>query len=146
MERNSTILQYTEYMQRPAPEVIIAATINPKPEQHEKEIATILAHYFQCTVEFLQPSRGYKQKTPDIVMCGLMWEIKSPTGSSRKNTIETQFKGLKQSRNLIIDSRRTKLDDEYIVNQIRTESIKHRTEKVLFINKSSVVVDLTDMK
>lgn len=105
----------------------------------------MLAKHFRCTVEFLQPSRGYKQKTPDIVMNGLMWEIKSPTGSSRKSTIETQFGGLKQARNLVIDSRRTKLEEDFIIRQIQIEASKRRTGKLLLISKESKVVDLTGL-
>ena len=75
-------------------------------------------------------------------MMGLMWEIKSPTGNSRKSTVETQFGGLKQSRNLVIDCRRTRLDEAFIVSQIKIEATKHRTGKILLITKESKVVDL----
>ena len=128
------------------PDVIIADTIRPEPEQHEKEIAWILVRHFRCTVEFLQPNGGYKVKTPDIVMNGLMWEIKSPKGSSRKNTIESQFKGLKQSRNLIIDCRRTKLAELLVLSQIEKESLRHRVGKVIVIGKSGNVLDLLSDK
>jgi hypothetical protein len=86
---------------------------------------------------------GYKTKTPDIVMNGVMWEIKSPTGSSKKSTIEYQFKGLKQSRNLVIDGRRTKLGDAFIEDQIKREITRHsRVGKVVFIAKSGAVIEL----
>jgi hypothetical protein len=124
------------------PEVIIANGMRPHPQAHEIEVAWILAKYYVCVVEFLQPSAGYKMKTPDIVMNGLMWEIKSPTGASRKATIEYQFKGLKQSRNLIIDGRRTKLEDEFIQKMIATEISKHsRVGRVLFITKKSLIIE-----
>jgi len=61
------------------PEVLVSESIKPRPEVHEIEVAWILARHYCCIVEFLQPSAGYKMKTPDIVMNGLMWEIKSPT-------------------------------------------------------------------
>lgn len=127
-------------------DVIIADTIHPLPEQHEVEIAWILAKHFRCNVEFLQPQAGYKMKTPDIVMKGVMWEIKSPTGSSRKATIEYQFKGLKQSRNLIIDGRRTKLDDTFIVEQLEKEAKHHRTATILFIDKAQKVLEVISRK
>ena len=124
-------------------EVIIPDGVTQKPEPHEIEIAWILARHHKTIVEFLQPIGGYKIKTPDIVMNGLSWEIKSPTGSSRKSTIEYQFKGLKQSRNLIIDGRRTKLDDEFILKQISSEIARHsRIGKILFITKSGKVIVL----
>jgi hypothetical protein len=126
-----------------SPEVIIASRLAPKPEAHEIGIAWILANHFTCTIEFLQPSAGYKMKTPDIVMGGILWEIKSPTGRSQQSTIQAQFKGLKQSRNLIIDGRRTKLDDALIEKQIALEMSKHtRVGKVLFITKLLEIIEL----
>lgn len=84
-----------------------------------------------------------KTKTPDIVMNGVMWEIKSPTGNSKKSTVEYQFKGLKQSRNLIIDGRRTKLSDTFIKRQITLEITRHsRVGRIIFITKSDKIVEL----
>lgn len=123
-------------------EVIIPDSIKPLPEEHEVKVAWILAKHFKCIVEFLQPRLGYKMKTPDIVMNGVMWEIKSPTGYSKKNTIEYQFKGFKQSRNLIIDGRRTKLDDDFIYKQIQAEKDKHgKPGRILFITKKGKIVE-----
>jgi hypothetical protein len=128
------------YQMTRKPEVVIPDTIKPRPEAHEIEVAWILAKHYACIVEFLQPSAGYKMKTPDIVMSGLMWEIKSPTGASRRLTIQGQFKGLKQSRNLVIDGRRTKLSDSLIQKQIATEIARHtRVGNILFITKSQQV-------
>ncbi|HSX30720.1 MAG TPA: hypothetical protein VLE99_02285 [Candidatus Saccharimonadales bacterium] len=125
-------------------EVIVAEGVKPAPEEHELQVAQVLAKHFRCIVEFLQPSAGYKMKTPDIVMNGLMWEIKSPTGASRKLTIQRQFKGLKQSRNLVIDGRRTQLDDAFIQKQIVLEMSRHsRVGEVLFISKLSLVIKLS---
>ena len=117
--------------------VLIPDNIRPYPEVHEIEIAEILARYYSADVEFLLPIGGYKIKTPDIVMNGTLWEIKSPTGSSRKSTVQSQFKGLRQSRNLIIDGRRTPLSDETMRQQIAREIAIHtRVGRILFITKT----------
>lgn len=122
-------------------DVIIPDGMKPLPEEHEIDVAWILARHYRCVVEFLQPTAGYKMKTPDIVMNGVMWEIKSPTGSSRRLMIQYQFKGLKQSRNLIVDMRRTKLDDELVQKQIRIEISRHgRVGKILCITKTNRVI------
>jgi len=56
----------------------------------------------------------YKRKTADIVMFGVLWEIKSPIGAS-KSTISNQFQvASRQSRNVVIDTRRTALEYEQI--------------------------------
>ena len=123
--------------------VIIPDGMKPEPEDHELTVARILAKHYSCVVEFLQPVASYKTKTPDIVMNGLMWEIKSPTGNSRKSTVEYQFKGLKQSRNLVLDGRRTSLSDAFIRRQIEQEIARHsRVGRVIFITKSSTVIEL----
>lgn len=123
------------------PSVIVPKHISPRPESHEREIAWILARHFQCRIEFLIPIDSYKTKTADIVMNGIMWEIKSPKGNSVTSTIQAQFKrGAKQSRSLIIDGRRTKLTDTYIQKQIILE-LRHRSriKRVIYITKSSKV-------
>ena len=112
------------------------------PENHEIEIAIILMKYFKKDVEFLRPIDGFKIKTPDAVIDGVLWEFKSPIGNSKKSTIQAQFRGLKQSRNIVIDSRRTKLDDEIIIQRIKQEMTEHRkVGNVLLITKSSVVIE-----
>ncbi len=124
-------------------EVIIPEGMKPRPMQHELDVAQILARHYKCVVEFLQPIASYKTKTPDIVMNGVMWEIKSPTGNSKKSTLESQFNGLKQSRNLIIDARRTKLDDTFVQAQIEKEISKHaKVGKILCILKTTVVFEI----
>jgi hypothetical protein len=116
---------------------------NP-PEPHEIEVATILAEHYKCVVEFIIPLDDYKRKTPDIVMNGVVMEIKSPTGKSRQHTIKYQFdRAMKQHTNsLVLDGRRTKLRDDFIEKQIRHElTIRHRIKQVVFINKVGKVLE-----
>ena len=128
---------------RKIPNVFIADTIKPAPEQHEIEVAWILARWHGCTVEFLRPTRGYKVKTADIVMNGVMWEIKSPTGTSSK-TIENQLKkGAHQSRYIVIDGRRTKLADDDIQKKIVAFIHEHtRMKKVILVSKQEEVLEV----
>lgn len=124
-------------------DVIIPHDMKPHPEDHELAVGWILARHYNCVVEFLQVVAGYKTKTPDIVMNGLLWEIKGPTGNSRKSTVEYQFKGLKQSRNLVIDGRRTRLADIFVLDQVKKEMTRHvRVGKVIFITKTDKVIEL----
>lgn len=123
--------------------VIIPRYISPAPETHEREIAWILARHFNCVVEFLEPIDGYKMKTADIVMNGVMWEIKSPQGKSIAYTIQSQFrKGVRQSHALVIDGRRTTLTDSFIERQVVAELRRRsRVKKVIFITKSTKVIE-----
>lgn len=120
---------------------VIVPSSNTPPENHELDIASLISTHFNCVVEFLIPSTSYKQKTPDFVMNGLMWEIKSPKGVSKK-TIEKQIRiALKQSRNIIIDTRRTKLTDVTITKELLKLLNNYRKiNKLLLINKRNDVV------
>ncbi|MDR0979915.1 MAG: hypothetical protein LBM12_02050 [Candidatus Nomurabacteria bacterium] len=113
-------------------------------EPHEKEAAEILAGHFSCLIEFLVPSNAYKVRTPDIVMNGRMWEIKSPTSDSN-HTIEKQFKlSAGQSHNLVIDGRRSGRKDELLIKDIKRELKLHKAKRrVLFITKDAKVLDIT---
>ena len=84
----------------------------------------ILAIHYQTTVEFLVPIDDYKRKSPDIAMLGVQWEIKCPKGTS-KVTIKNQFqRASKQARNIVIDTRRTKLKYESIEKSVHFEMEK----------------------
>ncbi|MDR0652621.1 MAG: hypothetical protein LBG12_04870 [Synergistaceae bacterium] len=123
---------------------VIIPTGQPKPpEPHEVDAAWILARHYSCTVVFLIPVDDYKRKTPDIVMQGLEWEIKSPTGNS-KNTIDRQLKrAVKQSKNLVFDGRRTALSDSDIEKIVALEMTKRGSiRKVIFITKLGGVVEI----
>ena len=113
---------------------------NP-PEPHEIDIAMILSRHYQTTVEFMVPVDDYKRKSADIIMLGVEWEIKSPTGTS-KSTISGQFqRASKQSRHIIIDSRRTKLKFPEIEKRVIIEVTKRTSiGKVILIDKNKKVI------
>ena len=72
--------------------LVIIPTDHPNPpEQHEVDAAYVLARHYQTIVEFLVPVDDYKRKSADILMQNVVWEIKSPNGSS-KSTIRNQFR------------------------------------------------------
>jgi len=100
-----------------------------------------LAWHFQCVVEFLTPVDDYKRKTADIKMLGILWEMKSPIGTS-KSTIGNQFRvAAKQARHIVIDTRRTMLEYENIEKMVIFE-LKNRpsVKKVVLIDKSNKVI------
>ena len=114
---------------------------NP-PAPHEEDVAKLLAHHYETTVEFIMPIDDYKRKTADIMMNGVAWEIKSPKGKSR-STIGTQFsRASKQSNNIIIDTRHTKLRYERIETIVKFEMKKrHTVRKVILIKKPKIIVE-----
>ena len=127
------------------PGMVIIPVDHPNPpEPHEVAAAMILARHFRCAVEFLVPIDDYKRKTADIEMLGVQWEIKSPIGTS-KSTIGNQFSvASKQSRNIVIDTRRTALEYENIEKKILIEVRKRpNTKRVILIDKFEKVVEIS---
>jgi len=127
--------------------VIIPSDMIVAPEIHEIQVAWILARHNNCIIEFLKPINSYKTKTADFVMNGLIWELtelKSPTGSSKKHTIKRQFFKAKGKRqNLIIDRRRTKLEDGFLLSKISYELKQHRSiRKLLYITKNEKIGEI----
>lgn len=106
---------------------------------HGDRVAKILAMAGH-NVEFLLENG---QKSPDILLDGVEFEIKSPKTVSA-NTLEHLLKkGLRQCSNLIIDTSRTKMRDDkvcsFLVAQMRkTKQIK----KMLLITKKGQIIDI----
>ncbi|MGN6125973.1 MAG: hypothetical protein ACTHON_05370 [Humibacter sp.] len=58
-------------------------------------------------------------KNPDVTLDDEVWELKSPRGSSTKNTISEQFKSARgQSESVVIDLARCGLPDEIAIEQV----------------------------
>ena len=77
-------------------------------EKHENETVVYFTN-LGYDIELIPPSNTPKAKKPDFMMDGKAWEMKSPQGKSRV-TVEHAFKrAAKQSENIIIDLRRTKI-------------------------------------
>lgn len=77
-------------------------------EKHENETVVYFTN-LGYNVELIKPSNSPKLKSPDFIMGNKEWEMKSPQGDSRV-TVEHAFKrAAKQSQNIIIDLRRTKM-------------------------------------
>ena len=121
--------------------IIIPTDLKPSPAQHELSAATILANHFQTDVEFILRSN---QKTPDFLINGLSWELKSPTGNG-KNNIERQLQtGLKQSRNIVFDARRSKIHISKIRSELsRRFKLVKSIKRLILIEKSKIVLEIT---
>ncbi|GBG96261.1 hypothetical protein [Lactococcus termiticola] len=112
------------------------------PEEHEMLTAKIFMHA-GFDVLFLSPRRSKDMKTPDVEINGVLWEIKSPTGTS-KATIDRNIKrAIKQSRNIIIDTRRCKLADEEIRHfLVKTEKSLAGVRRLKLITKRGKIIDI----
>ena len=121
--------------------IIIPANAHPWP--HELRVAKILAQTGH-TVEFIPKSNI---KTADILLDGIVYEIKSPR-SFKTNSLEHIVKGaLRQSPNIIIDASYLKnCQTQRLHNFLSTQArMRKQIKKVIFITKTDKIIDITSL-
>lgn len=80
---------------------------------------------------------------PDIEMMGVQWEIKKPIGRSKTTIANAMKRGVKQSKCLIIDLRRTTINDDRAIKDIKIAVRKTLTlRKVWVIKKDSNIIEI----
>lgn len=90
----------------------------------------------------IPPVQSKGIRTPDIKMLGLEWEIKNPK-SNGKYTIEHSFRSaLRQSPNIILDIRGSKMPQEKCTKEIeRRFNDFRKVNKVMIITKRRKLVE-----
>lgn len=86
--------------------VIIPLDLKPSPAQYEITAAKLLGSYFKADVEFILRSN---HKTPDFLIKGVHWELKSPTGKGKHNIRHQLQSGVQQSHYIVFDARKSKI-------------------------------------
>ncbi len=111
------------------------------PETHELETAAVFLA-IGYDVEFIKPSDTQKLRSADVVIDGIEWEVKSPTGKSRY-TIQNQFKrAARQSKNLILDSRRVRLSNDFVRQEVSKQFMLRKSiVRIKLILKSGEIID-----
>lgn len=114
-----------------------------KPWTHEMKVANILAQA-GFNVEFLAESTI---ATADILLNGVEFEIKSPF-TNKTDKIERNIKrGLKQSRNIIIDSSRIKGMRDDAVKQFLIRKVREQRQigRLILITKRDEIIDINSL-
>lgn len=97
---------------------------------------------FGFNIELIKPTSTEKAKNADILIMGSIWEVKTPTSSSR-STIKARFrKASKQATKVIFDLRFVKGDAEKVQKQIiemfdQGGQVRH----LMIIEKSGKLLD-----
>lgn len=119
--------------------IIIPENIYPRPSTKEISAACILAKYFKTNIEFIPRSN---QRTPDFLINNLYWELKTPTGTGKYNLQHTLRSAAKQSENIIIDARFSKMNISKIRNELNYQFKRSRNiKRLLLIDKQKRIVD-----
>ena len=95
-------------------------------------------------MEFIRRSEEQRVTSADVVIDGLVWEMKAPTADNLK-TIERNLKrGRWQSENIVFDSRRMKkVPDAAIEREVRKQAFAVlRIKRLYYINKHGQVIDI----
>ena len=120
--------------------VVVPADMANPPKAHELETARVLSTY-GVDVEFLKEVYDDGKRNPDVRMLGGIWEFKAPEGASELNTISNQFRrARRQSRHLVLDLRRTPLDDELAIGQaVRRFRGQTKLSGLIIIDKTGLL-------
>lgn len=132
------------YAMKPKYKVIVKTLPQDAPKDFEMSAALIVANYFKTDIIFLRPG---SMKSPDLLVKQELWELKSPRGNS-KNTIHNVFvTSRKQSYNVIIDLRNSRMHEKKAFARIREAYNKRRHKKcqLLIITKRGTILDIGDI-
>ena len=116
---------------------------NIKVEPHEDSTALYLTQ-FGFDIDIIEPRNTNKARTADIMMSGVMWEMKSPTSNNRA-TIKSVFrKAASQSDHIIFDLRRVKNHDKDVEKQLLTIfSGRGRVKKLMIIRQNGELLEFS---
>ncbi|MBR3332529.1 hypothetical protein IKG28_02815 [Candidatus Saccharibacteria bacterium] len=110
---------------------------------HEVNAILLLLDYFDTDITCIHPGSG---KTPDLKINGIEWELKSPQGDSAKTIENILKKATKQSKNIILDFSRIKMNGNQALSRTKyyLHNNKHGIKKLIIITKNHKVIDFKD--
>ena len=93
-------------------------------------------------VELIPKSDKKGVRTPDIIMDGLKWEMKSPKGKGRWLLENTLQKAVRQSPNIIIDLDRIKIHQTKCLQELEKQFYKSKGVRWLkIVTKTKKIVE-----
>ncbi len=113
-------------------------------DAHEKKVTDFLAVERSADITFLIPNRSIGQKTPDIEMNGLLWEIKIPKGRGSRTIENTLRQASKQSPYVILDLRRMdgRVPTKKFVAEVERQFIQNKSIKhSIVITRQEISID-----
>ena len=128
-------------MNKSGGEIHIKADIDIWPHELKTARALATAGY---TVTFLKRREGKGERTADIVMEDIIWEMKSPKSAKLKRVERTLRDAIHQSPYVVFDSQRiSKLSDSQIQNELDEWARQLRGLKgLLFVTKKRDVIEI----
>lgn len=108
---------------------------------HERRTAQALADA-GFVVSFIKRSDELHVRTPDVLIDGVAWEMKSPKSDRLTKVQKTLRQAMTQSENIIYDSQRIKsLNDTQIQKELEKWAAQFKIMKrLIFINKKREII------
>ena len=120
--------------------IIIPAEVQPGPSPKELSAARILLEKFKKDIVFVSRKNN---RTPDFLIDGLFWELKTPTGTGKYNLQHALKSASGQSDNIVIDARFSKMHINRIKSELRFQLSKaNKINRLLLINKQKAVIEI----
>ena len=115
-------------------------------EPHEYKTVVFLTE-LGFNIELIKPTHTPKMKNPDLMMGGVIWEMKCPQGKSWK-TVEQNFKtAAKQSDNILFDLRKYKGKEDIAIKCLERRFYQtNKCRKLKIITKSQKILDFVKRK
>lgn len=128
-------------MKKPIGSIKIPGDVDVWPHEYRTAVALSRAGF---NVTFIKKSDEDREKTPDLLIDGQLWEMKAPKASNARAIDRNLRRALRQSRRIIIDSRRMKdLPDATIERELRKHARDMRSiERLVFVNHRGEVIDI----
>ena len=123
-------------------QIIIQSGVNVWPHEMKTAEALAAAGY---TVEFIRRSDKERETSADVIMDGIVWEMKAPKASNMKVVEKNLRKATDQSPCVIFDSRRMKgIPDHAIERELRVCAAGRvkALKRLLFVNRKAQVIDI----
>ncbi|MDO4967507.1 MAG: hypothetical protein Q4E70_01950 [Candidatus Saccharibacteria bacterium] len=120
--------------------VIIPNSVKPRPSTKELSAADIMMEFFKSDVKIVRRSSN---KTPDFLIKGVYWELKSPTGSGKHNIQHNLQDAGAQSANVILDGRKSKIHPNRLKIEVNYQfQLIKKIKRLIFIDKNGKAVEL----
>ena len=108
------------------------------------ELATVvLLTEMGYDITLIPKSNKCGDRTPDIEMQGLFWEMKCPKGQGKYLIQNTLHKAARQSENVIVDLRRIKIHQTKCLRELEKHFMitSKRLKRMKIITKTKKIID-----
>lgn len=122
-------------------ETLMGKGISLQEHEHATIKVLLLAGY---NIQLIPPVQGKGIKTPDLTIDGVPWEMKAPIGNGKRTVQNTLIRAGKQSENIIIDLRRSKMPENQAIRDFEKEFFATKKLKQMkIITKKEEILDFS---